>query len=75
MPHYIIIHKEEIIQNYKVFFQGTKKFRSNSPGLLDFVVRLVEFTLYLPDSQVKVFGEIFLKLINRSTVEHCKFLG
>ena len=40
--------------------QGTKKFRSDSPGLADFVVGLVEFILYLPDGQVKVFREIFL---------------
>ena len=40
--------------------QGTKKFRSDSPGLADFVVGLVEFILHLPDGQVKVFGEIFL---------------
>ena len=39
--------------------QGTKKFRSDSPGLVDFVVGLVEFLLYLPDRQVKVFGNFF----------------
>ena len=39
--------------------QGTKKFRSDSPGLVDFVVGLVEFILHLPERQVKVFGEIF----------------
>ena len=41
-------------------WQVTKKFRSDSPGLVDFVVGLVEFILHLPDGQVKVFGEIFL---------------
>ena len=40
--------------------QGTKKFRSNSPGLADFVVGVVEFILHLPDGLVKIFGEIFL---------------
>ena len=44
----------------RVQIQGTKKFRSDSPGLADFVVGLVEFILHLPDGQVKVFGEIFL---------------
>ena len=39
---------------------GYKKFRSDCPGLVDFVVGLVEFILHLPDGQVKVFGEIFL---------------
>ena len=33
--------------------QSTKKFRCDSPGL-------VEFILSLPDRQVKVLGEIFL---------------
>ena len=40
--------------------QGTKRFRSNSLGLVDFVAGLVEFILHLFDGQVKVFGEIFL---------------
>ena len=39
--------------------QGTKKFRSDSPGLVDFKVGLVEFILHLPDGQVKVFGNFF----------------
>ena len=59
-----------------IYMQGTKKFRSDSPGLVNFVVWLVEFILHLPDGQVKVFWEfIFLKLINRSTANHRKFLG
>ena len=40
--------------------QGTKKFRSDSPGLVDFVVGLVEFIFRLPNGQVKVFRETFL---------------
>ena len=40
--------------------QGTKKFRSDSPGQVNFVVGLVEFILHFLDGQVKVFGEIFL---------------
>ena len=56
--------------------QGTKKFRSDSPGLVDFVIALVEFILHLPDRQVKVFRDIFsLKLINSSTVKHQQFSG
>ena len=43
-----------------ILMQGTKKFRSDSPGLVDFVVGLVEFILHLPDRQVKVFVENFL---------------
>ena len=34
-----------------------------SPRLMDFAVRLVDFTLYLPDGQVKVLGEFFF-LVN-----------
>ena len=35
---------------------------SDSLGLVDFAVELVDFTLHLPDRQVKVLGtEIFLK--------------
>ena len=49
--------------------QSTKTFRSNSPGLVDFVVGLVEFILYLPFGQVKVFKEFFFE-INKQ--EHCK---
>ena len=42
--------------------QGTKKFRSDSP-------RLVEFILHLPDGQVKVFREFFFEI---NLQEHCK---
>ena len=49
--------------------QGTKRFRSDSPGLVDFVVRLVDFILHLPDGLVKVFGEIFSEI---NSQEHCK---
>ena len=41
-------------------YQGTKKFRSSSLGLVNFIVGLVEFILHLPDRQVKDFGEFFL---------------
>ena len=40
--------------------QGTKKFRSDSPGLVDFLAGLVEFILHLPNGQVKDFWAIFL---------------
>ena len=43
-------------------YQGTKKFRSDSPGLVDFVVGLLEFILYLPDGQVKVAGKFFFEI-------------
>ena len=40
--------------------QGAKKLKTDSPGLADFVVGLVEFILYLPDRHVKVFRKVFL---------------
>ena len=49
--------KKKKKKNSKAFImtcQGTKKFRSDSPGLVDFAVGLVEFILHLPDGQVKV---------------------
>ena len=49
--------------------QGTKKFRSDSPGLVGFVVGLVEFILHLPDGQLKVFGKFFFEIYQQ---EHCK---
>ena len=54
---------------YWLWYQGTKKFRSDSPGLVDFVVGLVDFILHLPDGQVKFSGK-FLSEINWQ--EHCK---
>ena len=39
-------------------FQSEKKVMSDSPGLVEFVIRLVIFVLNLPDSQVLFFGEI-----------------
>ena len=36
--------------------QGTKKFRSDSPGLVNFAVGLVDVILHLPDGQVKILG-------------------
>ena len=36
--------------------QGTKKFRSDSPGLVSFAVGLVNYILHLPDGQVKILG-------------------
>ena len=36
----------------------------NSPGLVDFPVGLVDFTLYLPYGEVKVLADVFFKEIN-----------
>ena len=41
-----------------VLSQRAKKVVSDSPGLVDFAIRLVIFVLNLPDGQVLFFGEI-----------------
>ena len=40
----------------KLVFQGTKKFRSNSPGLVNFAAGLVDLIFHLPDGQVNILG-------------------
>ena len=42
------------------FSQRAKKVVSDSPGLVDFAIRLVNFTLNLPDGQVTFFMEFKL---------------
>ena len=56
----IFVTKTLECNNSCEYDQGKIKFRSNIPGLVDFVVGPVEFILHLPDRQVKVFGEMFL---------------
>ena len=48
--------------------QRTTKLMSGSPRLVDFAVGLVDFILHLPDGEVKVLGEFFLRklIIHRS---------
>ena len=47
--------------------QCEKKVVSDSPGLVDFAIRLVIFVLNLPDGQVPFLGEIqFHKDCNQS---------
>ena len=43
------------------FRQCAKKVASNSPGLVDFAIRLVNFVLNLPDGQVNFFDEFKLQ--------------
>ena len=40
--------------------QRAKKLASDSPGLVDFAIRLVNSVLNLPDGQVKIFEEFKL---------------
>ena len=48
---------KDYVQN-QVYYQWAKKLVSDSPGLVDFAIRLVIFVLNLPDRQVLFFGEI-----------------
>ena len=50
-----------------VITQRTNKVMPDSPGLVDFVVGLVNFILHLPDGQVKVLGEFFEEI----NLTHC----
>ena len=60
--------------SFSCLTQGTKKFRSDSPGLADFVVGLEEFIVHLLAS--KSFQRNFsFKLNDRSTVKHENFSG
>ena len=42
-------------------YQRAKKVVSDSPGLVDFAIRLVNFVLNLPNGQVKIFEEFKLQ--------------
>ena len=46
------------VELWKFAAQRAKKVMSDSPGLVDFAIRLVIFVLNLPDGQVLFFGEI-----------------
>ena len=48
---------------------------SNSPGLVDFAIRLVNFVLNLPNGQVKFFEEIKLQKNCKINSAHEMFLG
>ena len=58
------ITDKELITDLKIsrtvanLLQRAKKVMSDSPGLVDFAIRLVIFVLNLPDRQVQFFGEI-----------------
>ena len=38
-----------------------KKVVSDSSGLVDFAIGLVNYVLYVPEGQVKIFGELKLQ--------------
>jgi len=45
--------------NWNLHAQCAKKVLSDSPGLVDFPVRLVDSVLHFPDGQVKFLGKFF----------------
>ena len=47
-------------KNQTIFLQHAKKVVSNSPGLVDFAIALVNSVLNLPDGQVTFFEEFNL---------------
>ena len=52
------MNKDTLLKALNSEIQRAKKVVSDSPGLVDFSIRLVIFVLNLPDRQVLFFGEI-----------------
>ena len=55
--------------------QRAKKVVSDSPGLVDFAIWLVNFVLNLPDGQVKYFEEFNLQRNSEINSAHKKIWG
>ena len=53
--------QSEAAVNFDVREQRAKKVLSDSPGLVDFAIEIVNSTLNLPDEQVKFFEEFKLQ--------------
>lgn len=53
--------------HYQVFSMK-KKVMSDSSGLVDFSIRLVNSVLYFPKGQVKIFGELQLQKYCKTNV-------
>ena len=51
-------HTRSILSQWSLLMQCAKKVVSDSPGLVDFFIRLVNSVLNLPDGQVTFFEEI-----------------
>ena len=52
---------EVVVDGCRWFYmvlQRTKKVMSDSPGIVDFAIGLVNFVLNLPDGQAKIFRRI-----------------
>ena len=52
------MNKDTLLKALNSEIQRAKKVVSDSPGLVDFSIRLVIFVLNLPDRQKLFFGEI-----------------
>ena len=52
------MNKDTLLKALNSEIQRAKKVVSDSPGLVDFSIRLVIFVLNLPDRQILFFGEI-----------------
>ena len=53
-----LVGETKVVQRYVLFsLQCAKKGVSDSPGLVDFVVRLVNSVINLPDGQLMFFEE------------------
>ena len=60
---------------YRSSHQCAKKVVSNSSGLVDFAIGLVNFVLNLPDGQVKYFEEFNLQKNSEINSAHKKIWG
>ena len=60
---------------YRSSHQCAKKVVSDSPGLVDFAIGLVNFVLNLPDGQVKYFEEFNLQRNSEINSAHKKIWG
>ena len=58
-----------------IITQHAKKVVSDSPGLVDFAIRLVSSVINLPDGQVKFFGEFKLQKYCQINLLIKTFLG
>ena len=54
--YYKICKKFKFCNVFQFICQGTKKLMSDSPGLVNFAVGLVDFIFHLPNGQVKILG-------------------
>ena len=54
----MMTRRQKALEEAQLRAQGAKKVMSDSPGLVDFAIGLVNSVLNLPDRQVKIFRRI-----------------